>query len=470
MKRNILILFAVFVYAQGFAQNIQQRIEKAMQLLLKEEQMKHAIASLNVVETSTGKSVYSYNGQTGLAPASTQKIFTSIASFDLLGNDYRFKTEVGYDGDIKGNILNGNLYITGYGDPTLGSDRFAGNTGNAFMNQLIAALKAKGITTITGNIYADASRFENNPLPDGWIWQDIGNYYGAGCWAINWSENSYSIQLRSGKNIGDTVETTVFFPPQEMMSYKNELKSATTGSGDNAYIYTSPYSQVALINGTIPVNENKFSIRGAVTDGPDYFLKAIAINLDKNGIKHSGDFKTSFDMSLYEKPLSYKDMNLFTYYSTTLDTITYWFLQKSINLYGEALMKTMAYEKTGFGSTQKGLKIVNDFWSSKGVDKYSLNIMDGSGLSPQNRVTTDALVTALQYAKAQIWYNSFYNALPIYNGMKMKSGTIDGAKSFAGYHTSKNGRAYTFAIVINNFDDSKGSITQKMYKVLDELK
>ena len=54
--------------------------------------------------------------------------------------------------------------------------------------------------------------------------------------------------------------------------------------------------------------------------------------------------------------------------------------------------------------------------------------------------------------------------------MKMKSGTIGGTKSFAGYHISKSGTAYTFAIVINNFDETKGNIVPKMYKVLDELK
>ncbi|MEP7319211.1 MAG: D-alanyl-D-alanine carboxypeptidase, partial [Panacibacter sp.] len=64
----------------------------------------------------------------------------------------------------------------------------------------------------------------------------------------------------------------------------------------------------------------------------------------------------------------------------------------------------------------------------------------------------------------------FYNALPLYNGMKMKSGTIGGAKAYAGYHTSKSGTEYTFAIIINNYDSDAGSIVPKMFKVLDELK
>jgi serine-type D-Ala-D-Ala carboxypeptidase/endopeptidase (penicillin-binding protein 4) len=80
------------------------------------------------------------------------------------------------------------------------------------------------------------------------------------------------------------------------------------------------------------------------------------------------------------------------------------------------------------------------------------------------------LVKVLQYARTSPWHNLFYNALPTYNNMKMKSGTIGGAKSFAGYHTAKNGTAYTFAIIINNFDETAGNIVLKMYKVLNELK
>jgi D-alanyl-D-alanine carboxypeptidase/D-alanyl-D-alanine-endopeptidase (penicillin-binding protein 4) len=70
-----------------------------------------------------------------------------------------------------------------------------------------------------------------------------------------------------------------------------------------------------------------------------------------------------------------------------------------------------------------------------GIEKSAINVIDGNGLSPQNRVTTDALVKVLQYAKTRP-YNSFYNALPAYK-YEMKSGTIS-RKSFAGYHTSMN--------------------------------
>jgi D-alanyl-D-alanine carboxypeptidase/D-alanyl-D-alanine-endopeptidase (penicillin-binding protein 4) len=54
--------------------------------------------------------------------------------------------------------------------------------------------------------------------------------------------------------------------------------------------------------------------------------------------------------------------------------------------------------------------------------------------------------------------------------MKLKSGTIGGAKSFAGFHTAKDGTAYTVAIIVNNYDGSAGEIVRKMFRVLDVLK
>ena len=161
---------------------------------------------------------------------------------------------------------------------------------------------------------------------------------------------------------------------------------------------------------------------------------------------------------------------LYTHYSPTLDSIIYWFLKKSINLYGEALVKTFAYEKYGLGSTDSGVAIVKNFWKQKGLDVNEINICDGSGLSPQNRVTTHAQVEVLNYAKKQSWFPYFYDALPEYNKMKMKSGTINGVKGFAGYHTSRKGKEYIFSFLVNNYNGSPSALVEKMFKVLNTLK
>jgi D-alanyl-D-alanine carboxypeptidase/D-alanyl-D-alanine-endopeptidase (penicillin-binding protein 4) len=161
---------------------------------------------------------------------------------------------------------------------------------------------------------------------------------------------------------------------------------------------------------------------------------------------------------------------LITLLSPPVDSINYWFLRKSINMYGEVLIKTMAREKNGVGTTEDGVELVRTFWSERGIDKGAVHMIDGSGLSPQNRVTTMAEVKVLEYARTRPWYPAFYNALPEYNGMKMKSGSIGGARAFAGYHTAKDGKQYVFSIIVNNYDGSPVEIVKKMYGVLDMLK
>jgi D-alanyl-D-alanine carboxypeptidase/D-alanyl-D-alanine-endopeptidase (penicillin-binding protein 4) len=156
--------------------------------------------------------------------------------------------------------------------------------------------------------------------------------------------------------------------------------------------------------------------------------------------------------------------------SPPLDSINYWFLKKSVNLFGEALVKTIALSKSENVSTEGGIKIIKDFWSKKGIEPSAINIIDGSGLSPANRVTTQALVTVMQYARQQKWFASFYNALPEANGFKMKDGYINGVRSYTGYITSKSGNNYTFAFIVNNFDGNPGTVREKIWKLLDMMK
>ena len=465
MKRHVIITVLVFACLTGSTQTLQQRIDKAVKQLQQTPPMKHALMSLYVVETTTGKPVFALNEQTGMAPASTQKIFTSIAAFEKLGKLYRYNTPVLYTGKIVDHVLYGDLVIKGSGDPTFGSWRFAQTKRDKIFADIITALNNAGIDSISGSIVIDNTAFAYQPLPGGWIWDDIGNYYGAGSWALNWNENQYDLLLKPGNKEGDQVTITGTSPALYNVHINNNLLSGKPGSGDNGYIYLSPYANNGFVEGTVPANEQQFKLSGAMPEPALQFGEALAGLLTKNN--RGKNIQTSV---LYNNGSGNANTLLTNLTSPALDSINYWFLQKSINLYGEALLKTMAYKESGIGATTKGVGLLQTFWNNKGIEKSALNIMDGSGLSPQNRVTTHALVTALQYARNKDWYSSFYAALPVYNGMHMKSGTIGGAKAYAGYHTAANGVAYTFAIIINNYDASAGSIVPKMFKILDELK
>jgi serine-type D-Ala-D-Ala carboxypeptidase/endopeptidase (penicillin-binding protein 4) len=470
MKKILIFIVCVFPRECLFAQTISAKLKTAFQQFENDSQLTHAISSLYVIDAKNGEVIFDKNSQVGLAPASTQKVITSVTAFELLGNNYRYKTELGYDGNIEKGVLNGNLFITASGDPTFGSWRWGSTKPDSVLGEFILVLKKKKISKINGNIFINAPKFSFQPTPDGWIWQDIGNYYGAGSWGINWRENQYDLVLKAGNKVGEETEIVETIPELKGAILLNQVKTAEKGTGDNAYIYMAPYSISGFTDGTIPLGEKRFIISGAAPNPPEQFASELKRIFNKNNIAIGGNIRLYFEKSLNQQKWQPPTGTMFTHVSPPLDSIIYWFNKKSINLYGEALLKTVAYEKLDYARTDSGVAIVKNFWKQKGLDETELNIIDGSGLSPQNRVTTHVQVEILKYAKDQPWFLSFYHSLPEYNGMIMKSGTIGDVKAFCGYHTSKEGIEYVFSFIVNNYNGSSSLLVQKMYKILDLLK
>ena len=465
MKRLIIIIVYSLLLTDSFSQTVTQKLEKAYQQFENDEQLKHAISSLYVIDAATNNVVFDRNSMVGLAPASTQKIITAATSFELLGKDYRYKTEFFYIGRVKDSLLNGEVYIKGYGDPTLGSWRYHNTKPGFIKSEFVKSLNHVKIYKQRGGFNGIVDMFSNS-IPDGWVWQDIGNYYGAASYGLNWNENQYDLILFPGKKKGDSVKI-VRTEPEMGADFVNELKSGAKSSGDEGYIYFDPGSNINYVKGTVPCCVDSFIISGAVPDGNYFTLDNLEEILRQSSFKED-KWAIHFLVSYSKNKTNLKE--LFTHYSPSLDSIVYWFLKKSINLYGEALIKTFAYEKKGYGATDSGVNIVKDFWKQKGIDPLELNLYDGSGLSPLNRVTTHAQVEVLKYAKKQGWFKYFYDALPEFNGIKMKSGTISDVKGFCGYQKAKDGKEYIFSFLVNNYNGMSLSIVNKMYKVLDILK
>jgi D-alanyl-D-alanine carboxypeptidase/D-alanyl-D-alanine-endopeptidase (penicillin-binding protein 4) len=451
------ILFAAFFFwiVDAAAQTVAQNLSKAYKQFENDAQLKHAVSSLYVID-GAGQPVFDKNSQTGLAPASTQKIITAATAFELLGKNYRYQTELGYYRKFQGDLLREGLIISGSGDPTLGSSRWRNTTDTIVLKKWADDIKKAGIKILNEILISSNANYSRQVIPDGWIWQDVGNYYGAAAGMINWKENQYDIVLRSSREQDGNVE--IISPDKK---YINELKTGAPGSGDNAYVY---YNNV--IAGTIPPGQRAFKISAANTDPASDLASQLITYFSSKGISwipKAGDSASNIQQLAPDSVVS-------SHFSPPLDSIIYWFLQRSINLYGEALIKTISSAKTGFGSTDSGIAIIKKFWKQKGIDEDELNIGDGSGLSPQNRVTTHAQVEILKYAKKQAWFSSFYNALPEYNNMKMKSGTIRDVKGFCGYHKATNGKEYIFSFLVNNYNGSSSDLMGKMYKVLNVLR
>jgi D-alanyl-D-alanine carboxypeptidase/D-alanyl-D-alanine-endopeptidase (penicillin-binding protein 4) len=467
--KTFLLVFGLLAAGFSFGQKAELNLASAFKSFEADTQFKHAIVSLYVVDSKTGKPVFDKKSQLGMAPASCLKVVTSAAAFALLGKGYRYKTDIGYDGNIDGTELKGNLFIKATGDPTLGSWRWDNTKMDTVLQKIGLVLKEKNIKNITKDLVIDDGRWETQATPGGWTWEDIGNYYGAGARSFNWHENQYDLFLKPGKNAGDSVEV-LRTEPNLFAQLINELKTGKAGSGDNSIIYLPENGSVGYVRGTVPAGVNSYKVSGAMPNASVSFNNDIRKLLTKNDISLLGGLKNASYYFLNKEPIPAAAKILLTLYSPPFDSLNYWFLQKSINLYGEAFVKTIAYEKSGFGATDTGVNIIKDFWNKNGIERSALHMIDGSGLSPANRVTTNALVTVMQFAQKQSWYASFYDALPEQNGIKMKSGYIGGVRSYTGYLKSKSGKEYTFAFIINNYDGNPGAVREKMWRLLDILK
>ncbi|MCL8538313.1 D-alanyl-D-alanine carboxypeptidase/D-alanyl-D-alanine-endopeptidase [Chryseobacterium gallinarum] len=456
MKKTLTVLiFSVQFFS---AQNIAQRLDKVTKDLMDSS---GAIAS-NLsfyVSDENGNFIYEYQGSKGLSTASTQKIFTAGAALETLGKSYTYKTTSSYSGNLSGGILNGNLFISSNGDPTLGSWRYEAYKPESFKKKLMEAIKTAGITKISGDVVIDDSYFDHQTIPGGWPWDDLGNYYGAGVWGVNWRENQFDINING-------TEFKSFSYPLEGVKWLNDL--STGGSSDQSLIFTAPHSNTALINGMLPTGKT-VTVSGSAPNPPLQLAAEVKQWLKESGIEISGKVVTNSQLELDGKPVleAPKDNVILTYQSPTLDKIVYWFLRKSVNLYGETFIKTLGKEKKGNSSFKSGVAFLKEFWKSKGINPNMINFADGSGLSPQNYVAAKAEVQALLYAKKQPWFEAYYDGFPVQeNGMKMKSGTMRDTKSFAGYQTAKDGKKYVFSIIINNYQGNGSAELQKILNVL----
>jgi len=457
--KKLFLITSLLLSGYSFAQNISKRLQTAYSRFENDSQLTNAISSLYVINSKTGEVVFDKNSKIGLPTASTLKVITAATAYELLGREFTYQTKFGYVGKIKGKSLSGYFYIHPSGDPTLGSWRWRTTSDTSILTKFSNAIRSLNIKTY-GGLVIDNKGWYSETIPEGWIWQDIGNYYGAGATRFNWRENQYDVILKSGNNIGDTVTIVDTKPKFFSTQLHSFVTSAAKGSGDNAYVFYPLTKSIGFVRGTIPVNENSFAISASIPDPTREFNLLFANTAAVKFVLTEQTLQDAFNDTT----------DLFTHYSPSLDSMIYWFLKKSINLYGEALVKTISFHKTGFGETDKGVTIVKNFWKEKGIAPTELNMVDGSGLSPLNRITTHAQVMVLKYATTQPWFNGYFNAFPEYNGMKMKSGTINGVKGFCGYQKSKDGNEYIFSFLVNNYNGPSSAVVQKMYKVLDELK
>ncbi len=465
---KICFLLSLITFSTS-AQDLQSKLELAYQRLVNDSQAQYAITSLCVLDAQTGKIIFGKNENVGLATASTLKIITSATAFSLLGANFKYETSLCYSGKIGSDgILQGDIIIVGSGDPTLASWRYEQTKERLVLNKFVTAIKTAGIKKIEGNIIGNDSLFGTQTTPDGWIWQDIGNYYGSGTSALTWRENQFDIHLKTDLSADSAVKILKTVPHMPYLQIINELNAGEKGTGDNAYVFLPPYSNLAYLRGTWETGLKKNGISAALPDPAYDAAFRLADTLNSLGVKCGLGATTARRLALSKKSIPQNVQKLTAIFSPSLSDIVYWFNKKSINLYGEQLLKTLAWKTGQAPSTKNGANVMIDYWASKGIDKNALNIIDGSGLSPSTRISTLAMAQILFQAQKEPWFGAYLNSFPDNNGMQLKSGFINNVSAYAGYYTDVKGNKYIAVININNYNGK--NISKKLFAVLNVLK
>lgn len=424
----------------GFVADVWAQPE-GLQRLLESPELRHAVVGISVKSVRDGRTVAEYAGDKSLQPASVCKLLPTALALKGKGSAYRYMTRIVTTGKIEDGILRGDIVIRPQGDPCPDSRYFPEYV---FLDSLVKIICQQGIWKIQGSIRVEGG--EEAVLPGSWLWEDISNYYGAGCFPFNYKDNTYYLSFRTGA-AGEKAELLSVEPEPPGVEFVNEVV-AGTGNTDDAWIYGGPYSRVMHVTGSLPRNRRLYRVKGAMHHPVQCFLKELEEKLKQHRI-------------VVEKKIlpGTEERELAVFTSPALKEIVRITNKKSVNLFAEALGKLAA--EGDFPA--RCCSMLQEI----GVDTSGVLLWDACGLSALNAVPaavfSDVLlwaykelgwdfVASLPLAGTDAGLNAYLAADPaLKNKLRAKTGSFSGVRCLSGYLTRNNGEVLAFTVLVNHF-------------------
>jgi len=469
-----------------------QGLTKDLDAILANPAISRALVGVRIESLRTGEVLFQRNSDKLVVPASNMKLLTMSVAAEKLGWQYRFETKLESLGPVEDGVLEGDLIVTGSGDPSIVS----GDGGHpALFLEWADALKRAGIHRVNGHIIGDDNAFDDVGIGAGWAWDYLADDYAAPSGALSYNENVVTVRVTPGKAEGTPV-TISTSPAGHSFKIINRAVTGPAGSTASASADRMPGSTDLVIGGRVPAGGAGASVQTAIDNPTKYFVEALRLAFADRGITVTGG---SIDIDDFGQP-STSPLSLALMVdgkqiprkliarreSAPLSALGANFLKVSQNFYGEMLLKAIGRTPSRPGTAAAGRQVVRETLGTWGIDADSFVMSDGSGLSRYDYVTADTIVTILKH----VWNDEklrgpFLAALPVsaYDGtlrtrmrdtplagrVQAKTGTISNMRALSGFLTTNSGERIVFSIIANHYTAPTAQIDAIAEKMLARL-
>lgn len=406
--------------------------------------------SVLVVDRVTGQELFSRNADRLLLPASTQKILTSVAALSVFGPSHRFETEIAAKEPPNRFGAVGDLYVRGGGDPAMTSEQWW---------RLAADLRAEGLRRVRGALVVDDSLFDGVRWHPSWLPVTARAYY-APVGALSANYGDFRVVVRPGRKAGLSASVWVD-PPVSFFHLVGRVSTGPAGSEPKVQVDRTGANgrETVHVSGSVPAGGEPVEVWRSVAEPALYAAAVLRMQLRANGISVVGGVRRG--------PTPQDPGYRHVFEGFPLTRITSLFLKNSNNFMAEVLVKAMGAHAAGpgvAGTWQNGIPALRSALGALDIPLAGARLVDGSGLSREDRVSARILVAALRRADLDFALApEFEAALPIAGEdgtlhervldaaalLRAKTGSLDGVTALAGFAHPPQGHDRIFAILVN---------------------
>jgi D-alanyl-D-alanine carboxypeptidase/D-alanyl-D-alanine-endopeptidase (penicillin-binding protein 4) len=417
-----------------------------------------------------GRPIFTRNAERPLLPASTLKILTGVVALALLKPEFVYRTRLLADAPIDASgTIGGNLYIQGSGAPDL--------VGESWW-LMARRLSALGLRRVDGDLIADESYFDSVRRPPGWPQPAADSWYNAPIGALSCNFNVVTVTIDPSPLVGARPDLTL----EPAASYFQVMNRATTTTGPTTVSVSRSYENGQnglVVSGTIRRGGGPAVFHRAVEEPALYALHALREIARSERIEVKGNLTVG--------TVPEKARELHAHESRPLGALLRDMNKNSNNFMAEMIVKTLAAQFVETpGTTAAGLEVIRNYVAGLGIDASGLRLLDGSGLSDEDRVPARVLAEVLARAWADFEIGpELATSLPIggadgtlderFGGegsrrrVRAKTGRIAGALTLAGYAANRDGRTLAFVVLANRPRGTIDAVHRAIDRIVDEV-